>query len=94
MNELNLKQEIGELIISIGEGKFTEKAKELLTRQYEKGYKVKDDELKKVVHKGRDEQLTQIKDFFKQKSDFYENETITLLLKEIEWKLENEIIKK
>lgn len=91
MNEEIAKKQIGELLLSIGEGKFSEKAKEVLKYQFHAGYKYKEEKIKKEKDLVKESKLSQIKKLLDEKSDFFDNEVISELLREIYWKLEHEI---
>jgi hypothetical protein len=90
--ENNIKKDIGELVLSIGEGKFPEKAKELLVNQFRKGYAFKEEKIKNENAAITESKMTKVRAFFEEKKEFYANETITELLNEIEWKLESDIL--
>lgn len=90
--ELNIKKDIGDLIISIGEGKFTEKAKDLLTNQFKKGCVHKEHKINTENEIERQRKLALMISFLEDKKAFYLNDTISELLSEIEWVIKNEIL--
>lgn len=90
--ENNIKKDIGELVLSIGEGKFPEKAKDLLVSQFRKGYAFKEEKLKNENAAIKESKMVKVRAFFEEKKEFYANDTITELLNEIEWKLESDIL--
>lgn len=92
MNEEIIKKQIGELLLSIGEGKFSEKAREILKYQFNAGYKYKENKIETLSLVAKDDKLLKIKNLLDEKSDFFDNEVISELLKEIYWKIENEIL--
>lgn len=93
MNEEMVKKQIGELLLAIGEGKFQEKAREVFKYQFNAGYRYKEEKIKQENNKEKASKLEQIKKLFDEKDNFYENETISELFRELYWKLENEIYK-